>query len=125
MVQKDYSRVVIPRMLRSKVLDLLHQGHWGIVRMKQISRRYCWWPNIDDDIGKIVSSCYACGVCSSDPPKQFSSWPPPTLSWQRIHLDYAGPFKNCMWLIIVDAYSQFPYVLKVKNATSVATVKAL
>ncbi|XP_046811309.1 uncharacterized protein K02A2.6-like [Lucilia cuprina] len=30
-----------------------------------------------------------------------------------------------MWLIVVDSYSQFPYVAKIKNATSTSTIKSL
>ena len=32
--------------------------------------------------------------------------------WQRLHLDFCGPFKNFMWLIAVDAYSKWPEVFK-------------
>lgn len=56
--------------------------------MKQIARRYCWWPKIDDDIANVSSSCQACCSHSTNPPKQFSSWP--CGLWQRIHVDYAG-----------------------------------
>ena len=34
------SRVVIPGVLQPKVLQLLHEAHWGISRMKQMARRY-------------------------------------------------------------------------------------
>ncbi|XP_037813440.1 uncharacterized protein K02A2.6-like [Lucilia sericata] len=124
-LQNNYNRVVIPKHLRKRIIQLLHQGHWGIVRMKQIARRYCWWPKIDDDIAKLVSSCQACYSHSTNPPKQFSPWPKATLPWQRIHLDYAGPFEKNMWLIVVDSFSQFPYVIKMENTTTISTIKAL
>lgn len=34
------SRVVIPEPEREKLLDLLHEGHPGIVRMKNLARSY-------------------------------------------------------------------------------------
>lgn len=35
------------------------------------------------------------------------SWPWPTEpSWERIHIDYAGPFMDTMFLVVVDAHSK-------------------
>jgi len=47
-------RVVIPENLRDRVLKELHAGHFGTVRMKQLSRNVCWWPKIDKDIENIT-----------------------------------------------------------------------
>ena len=37
-------RVIIPVKLRNKMLDELHVGHIGIVKMKKLSRSFFWWP---------------------------------------------------------------------------------
>ena len=48
------------------------------------------------------------------------------MPWQRIHIDYAGPFFNKMWLIVYDAYTRWPEVIKMnKDTTSAATIRAL
>jgi len=39
LLRKD--RVVIPRTLKEKVLKELHEGHFGVVKMKNLSRSYC------------------------------------------------------------------------------------
>ena len=51
------SRVVVPTKLRDKVLKELHQGHPGIVKMKQVARSCVWWPGIDkqlEGVAKII-----------------------------------------------------------------------
>ena len=44
------SRVVIPVCMRRKVLILLHLGHFGMHRMKQLAHTAVYWPYIDEDI---------------------------------------------------------------------------
>jgi hypothetical protein len=44
------SWVVVPKQGRTKLLDLLHQGHPGMVRMKHLPRSYIWWLRLDNDI---------------------------------------------------------------------------
>ncbi|XP_037300668.1 uncharacterized protein LOC119191026 [Manduca sexta] len=61
-------RIVIPRTLRSQILDELHAGHVGVVRMKQIARNYVWWPNIDADIEARARACIPCTSVLDAPP---------------------------------------------------------
>ena len=36
------TRVIIPSRGQERVLELLHESHPGIVKMKSIARRVCW-----------------------------------------------------------------------------------
>lgn len=99
--------IVIPSELRRAVLELLHAGHGGIVKMKQLARTYVWWPRITYDIDNFVSGCKICQqtlnvireVCST-------KWPNAKFPFERIHLDFFHTNgTNC--LILVDAYSKY------------------
>ena len=127
-LQRDgFSRAVVPQSLQSHVLSLLHDGHWGIVRMKQMARRYVWWPTLNVDIEQLVKSCNACRSVANEPKSEFVSWPITKSPWDRIHLDYAGPFLGKMWFVCIDAHSKYPYVAmqNVGSTTSKQTIDML
>jgi len=48
---------VIPPSLRQRVLEAAHEGHPGIVAMKNRLRTKVWWPKIDKDAENVVKSC--------------------------------------------------------------------
>ena len=53
-------RVIIPGSLRERVLQELHEGHPGIVRMKSLARLHVWWPKLDQSIASVVRDCAKC-----------------------------------------------------------------
>ena len=54
------TRIVIPGTLREKILKLGHEGHPGIVWMKQRLISKLWWQGLDKDIEKHCKSFYGC-----------------------------------------------------------------
>ena len=102
-------RAVIPREMRSLILNELHTTHLGIVKIKMFARSHVWWPKIDTDIENLVKGCKICLIQHKKPPHSpLTTWPWPTKTWSRIHCDFAGPFYGNMYLIIVDAHSKWP-----------------
>lgn len=119
-------RVVIPESLRQPILKDLHAAHVGIVKMKGIARSYVYWPGIDADIERIAKSCHDCAKHAHNPPKfREHHWEYPKGSWQRIHIDYAGPVAGMMLLIIADAYSKWIEVKVTNSITTAATIVIL
>ena len=46
--------------------------------------------------------------------------------WERIHIDFCCPFRNHMYLIVLDAYSKWPEVIRMSSSTSTSeTTKVL
>ena len=56
---------------------------------------------------------------------QIHPWIFPTKPWSRIHVDFAGPVSGCTYLVVVDAYSKFPEVVKMNSTTVRTTITAL
>lgn len=119
-------RAVVPSKLQQQVLPELHQGHPGIVRMKNLARSYVWWPGLDSDIEGLVMSCSQCQTVKSAPPKApLHPWVWPSRPWERIHVDFAGPFQGRSFFIVVDTHSKWPEVIPMSSTTASATVLEL
>ena len=119
-------RVIIPIKLRNKVLDELHEGHLGIVKMKELSRSFFWWPQLGSDIEQLARKCLGCQVHQKAPPKASSHpWEWPSAPWERIHIDFAGPFMGHMYFIAVDAHSKWPEVHVMNSITASKTIDIL
>ena len=94
--------------------------------MKAVARSYFWWSGLDKDIENQAKSCLQCQEQKSNPPvAPLHPWIWPTAPWKRIHIDYAGPFLNQMFLIVVDAHSKWPEVIQMSSITTSKTVEAL
>ena len=120
------SRVVIPPSLQPQVLELLHLGHFGMQRMKQLARTAVYWPRIDTD---IMNQCQRCSTCAEHrnlPAKAPNHpWMVPEKPWSRLHLDHAINFMGTNWLVLIDAYSKYPCIHPVSSTSSKATTELL
>ena len=120
------SRVVIPPREREEILQLLHESHLGISRMKSLARNYVWWPKIDEALERIAKGCETCQAHQKNPMKApIHPWEWPARPWARVHIDYAGPFMGKMFLLIIDAHSKWLDVHIVNSPTTAATVEKL
>ena len=119
-------RVVVPVKLRVRILDELHQGHPGVVRMKALARSYVWWPALEEEVEKQAKACSTCLAVKSAPVKApLHPWEWPAVPWQRIHLDFLGPFMGKTLLVAVDSHSKWPEVLEMNTTSAAKTVTVL
>ena len=119
-------RVVIPQKWQETVLGELHRDHPGIVRMKEVARSYAWWEGIDKDIETLVKSCKSCQTVKNSPPMSpLHPWLWPTKPWQRLHLDFAGPFQGRMFILVCDSHSKWPEIITMKSTTASKTIEEL
>ena len=119
-------RVVVPTKLRKKILQELHCGHPGVVRMKALARSHVWWPDIDKQIEECAKACSVCQSNKGAPSKApLHPWQWPSSPWERIHLDFAGPVAGKMLLVVTDAHSKWPEVVVMNSTSSARTITVL
>ena len=81
---------------------------------------------MDKEIEEFVGSCSNCQEHRHSPPvAPLHPWEWPSEPWSRLHLDYAGPFKGHMYLIIVDANSKWLDAIVMSSITASRTIEKL
>ncbi|XP_062521210.1 uncharacterized protein K02A2.6-like [Corticium candelabrum] len=120
------NRVVIPRSLQPEVLKILHEGHFGMQRMKQLARTAVYWPRIDADIQDTCHRCTACAEHQNKPAKAANHpWMLPEKPWSRVHVDHAIDFMGHNWLVVVDSYSKYPCIHPTSSTSTKSTTRLL
>ena len=112
------NRVVIPELLRQEALRLLHAAHQGTSGMTSRAETCIFWPGITNDIKNTRESCMKCNRCAPSnpeaPPKQLIV---PDYAFQSICADFFS-YRGTNYLVIVDRYSGWPIVEKIKDGAS-------
>ena len=117
-------RVIVSIRGRKKLMEALHEGHPGIVRIKGLTRTCFWRPKLDQEIEFKVRNCYECQQTNQMPATApLHPWEIPEEEWSRLHIDYAGPFKGHLFLVIVDAFSKWLDVYVSNSATTGTTLE--
>uniref|UniRef100_A0A0N5C6S7 RNA-directed DNA polymerase n=1 Tax=Strongyloides papillosus TaxID=174720 RepID=A0A0N5C6S7_STREA len=112
----------VPKVLRKKVMEILHYTHAGSSKMKSWGRKYFYWKSFSNDINDLVRSCSECKKFQRMPNKTEYYMEPSFYALQRVHLDLCELTDEkegkCMILIIVDSYSGYVYGTLMKGISS-------
>ncbi|UYV62041.1 K02A2.6-like, partial [Cordylochernes scorpioides] len=115
------SRIYIPKSLRSKVLNSLHEGHLGIEKCRGRARTSVWWPRISQEIGELVRSCPNCIEERSNPQQPLIVSDFPSRPWEKVGIDHFY-LKGKYYLLIADYYSRFPELALLEDQTTHSTI---
>ncbi|KAK7111230.1 hypothetical protein V1264_010901 [Littorina saxatilis] len=120
-------RIVIPKALQQRTVDIAHEGHQGIIKTKGLLREKVWFPQMDQLVECKVKSCLAClsttPIHPSEPLKMTTLPPHP---WSEVSIDFAGPFPSGEYLLVVtDDYSRFPEVEILTSTSAKAVIPKL
>ncbi|KAG7304583.1 hypothetical protein JYU34_011548 [Plutella xylostella] len=111
-------RVVVPEKLRAQILEEVHAGHVGVVRMKSIARGYVWWPRLDADLEARAAACAACREQRDAPPRHAPVpyvWP--SDPWTRLHVDFLQ-YQGKYYFLVLDSHSKWIEVFLMGTGTS-------
>ena len=100
------------------VIEVLHDGHPGVTKMKQLARSIVWWLAIDQDLENKVRECEQSALARHP-------WEWPSRPWARLYVDYAGPLMGKIFRVLIDAHSKWMDVHTVASATSHSTISVL
>lgn len=118
-------QVVIPKSLRTEMLERIHYGHLGIQKCKLRARESVFWPFMSKEIQDVVESCSTCKDFARNNPKEpMIKMEIPKSPWQEVSSDiFTIRLKD--YLIVVDKYSKFPEVVELRELSSPGIIEKL
>lgn len=64
------NRIAIPNELTNRILELAHEGHPGMSKMKRRLRSKVWWPKMDQNVEMYVKQCHDCVLVEAASPPE-------------------------------------------------------
>lgn len=108
-------RVIIPTSLKQQALQLLHQGHMGIVKTKSRASQSMYWINLNNDLENYISKCYICEKYQrAKTNESMLSHDIPNLPFEQIGLDIMT-CNNKDFLVVIDYFSKWIEIHRLKN----------
>jgi hypothetical protein len=93
------TKIVVPTVLRNKVLQLGHETHPGMETMKRLLRSRVWWPKIDH-VNELVKKCHSCAIATPEfHPEPIKRRDLSTVPWADIAIDFCGPLPSGHYLL--------------------------
>jgi hypothetical protein len=86
------TRIVMPRSLQQRAIDIAHDTHLGLSKTKALLREKIWFPNIDQQVKKTLDGCIPCQAVGKSPsPEPLGKTKMPEGPWEVVHTDFYGP----------------------------------
>jgi len=121
------NRIVIPKDLQMRIIDLAHEGHERIVKTKQLLREKIYFPGIDKLVENVCKSCIPCLASTPQTvfePLKMSELPEHV--WENLNVDFCGPFSNGYYvMVVIDEYSRYPVIETLTSLTARSVIPLL
>lgn len=102
-------KIVQPKSLYQKAINISHEGHQGVTKTKSFMRSKVWFPKINEYIEDNIKSCLPCQANTSGrkyEPLNMSEVP--SNPWTNLSADFCGPLPTGEYLlVVVDEYSRY------------------
>ncbi|KAL2104348.1 hypothetical protein ACEWY4_001216 [Coilia grayii] len=118
-------RILVPPTMREHMLRLIHQSHMGIVKSKQRARETLYWPGMSAQIEEVIRNCSLCADFKNKLPRQpLKPTETPKLPFEEVASDLFE-FEGQQYILVVDYYSKFIEVNKLKDTRSRTVIETL
>ena len=94
-------RIVVPTSLQNMTLEKIHHGHQGIQKCRSRANSSVWWPQMSQQITKMIKSCQECSKHSTINREPMIPSSLPDYPWQIIGTDLFQ-HKGTTYLLVVD-----------------------
>nr|XP_029716993.1 uncharacterized protein K02A2.6-like [Aedes albopictus] len=118
-------KIIIPRSLQARVLQLAHEPHLGIEAMKKRLREKVWWVRVDTMVEEYVKSCNGCLLVSEPITQPMTRMPLPSGPWKKLAIDFTDVTNGVHLLVVVDYFSRYPEVETMTTTTAKNTIYKL
>ena len=109
-------RIVVPKFLRNKVLQILHHAHQGVEGMRARARNTIYWPGLNSAIRQTRAECTSCtSAAPSQAREPLQMMPQPQYPFQFLCMD-AFEMRGQNYLAAVDKYSGWILVYHCKGS---------
>ncbi|XP_064653221.1 uncharacterized protein K02A2.6-like [Lineus longissimus] len=126
-------RVVVPKALTARIIEIAHQCHQGIVRTKQRLRGLYWWNGMDIQVEQAIHTCTTCQMndkTASTRPAPMQPVSLPNKPWEKLSMDIVGP-NDCaphserFAITVHDYFSKWPEAALVPRVTTDVVISFL
>lgn len=118
-------KIVIPKPLRSDILNNIHTGHLGINKCKKRARSVVYWPGMSKDIDVKIGNCKVCQQYQPANVKEpMLSHDIPNLPFLKIAADILH-YNEQEYLVIEDYLSKWIEIKHLKNKTAADVILKL
>ena len=118
------TRIIVPKSLQAETMHKIHQGHQGILKCRQRVSASVWWPGVSKDMENFVKCCPDCQKSTTPPREPLLQSSLPDYPWERVATDLFE-LNGTTYLLVVDYYSRYIEVQKLKSTTSASIITAL
>ena len=115
------NRIVIPKILQNEMKTLLHNGHFGIVKIKHHAREIMFWHGMNRDIKNIVKTCDLCQQHKRQGRETYIPHEILNIPWIKVGTDLFEIFLKS-YLIVVDYTSNFFDISEIPDKRSSTVV---
>ena len=111
-------KIIIPPSLREKMLEKIHQSHFGMEKCNRRAMDIIFWPQMNEQIKAVVSKCNTCQEYQMSNPKEpMVHVPVPSRPWEMVATDLFQ-WEQSNYMVVVDYYSKYIEVAKLETTTS-------